>query len=137
MSLANPAGRIDADGWWRVGREQPVTDIALSLDTQDAGAFLERFGYPVAVRNAPTKITGKLTWNGAPNDFDYPTLDGGFTLKTGAGQFTKIDPGIGKLLSLLSLQALPRRITLDFRDVFSEGFAFDEIGGNVQGGEAA
>ena len=44
----------------------------------------------------------------------------------------KIDPGIGKLLGVLSLQALPRRITLDFRDVFSEGFAFDEINGDVE-----
>jgi uncharacterized protein YhdP len=31
----------------------------------------------------------------------------------------------------LSLQALPRRITLDFRDIFSEGFAFDQIVGVV------
>jgi uncharacterized protein YhdP len=30
---------------------------------------------------------------------------------------------------VLSLQSLPRRITLDFRDVFSEGFAFDSIAG--------
>jgi len=51
-------------------------------------------------------------------------------MKSGAGQFTKIDPGIGKLLGVLSLQALPRRITLDFRDVFSEGFAFDDINGD-------
>jgi uncharacterized protein YhdP len=36
---------------------------------------------------------------------------------------------MGKLLGVLSLQALPRRITLDFRDVFSEGFAFDTIAG--------
>ena len=86
----------------------------------------------MAVRNAPTKITGSLAWNGAPNDFDYPTLSGSFKLQTGAGQFTKIDPGIGKLLGVLSLQALPRRITLDFRDVFSEGFAFDDIAGSFQ-----
>ncbi len=33
---------------------------------------------------------------------------------------------------MLSLQALPRRITLDFRDVFSEGFAFDRISGSIQ-----
>ncbi len=132
MSLTNPAGRIDGSGWWRIGREKPTTEIDVVVDTQDAGAFLDRFGYPVAVRNAPTRIAGKLTWNGAPNDFDYPTLDGSFTMKTGPGQFTKIDPGMGKLLSLLSLQALPRRITLDFRDVFSEGFAFDEIGGTFR-----
>jgi uncharacterized protein YhdP len=74
----------------------------------------------------------RLAWNGAPNDFDYPTLSGNFTLLTGPGQFTKIDPGIGKLLGVLSLQALPRRMTLDFRDVFSEGFAFDDVAGDFK-----
>ena len=132
MTLTNPAGRIDGSGWWRIAREKQATEIDVVVATDDAGAFLARFGYPVAVRNAPTKITGSLAWNGAPNDFDYPSLSGGFKLQTGAGQFTKIDPGIGKLLGVLSLQALPRRITLDFRDVFSEGFAFDDIVGSFQ-----
>lgn len=49
-----------------------------------------------------------------------------------SGQFLKADPGLAKLLGVLNLQALPRRLTLDFRDVFSEGFAFDFVRGNVQ-----
>jgi uncharacterized protein YhdP len=32
---------------------------------------------------------------------------------------------------VLSLQSLPRRLTLDFRDVFTEGFAFDFVRGDV------
>ena len=32
---------------------------------------------------------------------------------------------------MLSLQSLPRRLTLDFRDVFSDGFAFDFLRGDV------
>ena len=40
-----------------------------------------------------------------------------------SGQFLKADPGLAKLLGVLSLRSLPRRLTLDFRDVFSEGFA--------------
>ncbi len=47
------------------------------------------------------------------------------------GQFLKADPGIAKLLGVLSLQALPRRLTLDFRDVFSQGFAFDFVRGDA------
>jgi uncharacterized protein YhdP len=35
------------------------------------------------------------------------------------------------LLGVLSLQALPRRLTLDFRDVFSDGFSFDFLRGDV------
>ena len=132
LSLVNPAGRLDANGWWRIARDKQATELEVQLTTEDAGAFLDRFGYPVAVRNAPTKISGSLMWAGAPNDFDYPSLSGKLALRTGAGQFTKIDPGIGKLLGVLSLQSLPRRITLDFRDVFSEGFAFDDINGEFR-----
>jgi uncharacterized protein (TIGR02099 family) len=130
LSLVNPAGRMDANGWWRIGRETQTTELEVKVTTDDAGAFLDRLGYPVAVRNAPTNITGNFMWKGAPNDFDYPSLEGSLALRTGPGQFTKIDPGIGKLLGVLSLQALPRRITLDFRDVFSEGFAFDDVRGD-------
>jgi uncharacterized protein YhdP len=49
-----------------------------------------------------------------------------------AGQFLKAEPGAGRLLGVLSLQALPRRLVLDFRDVFQEGFAFDNITGDLQ-----
>ena len=132
LSLTNPAGRIDGTGWWRVAREKQTTELEMQLDAEDAGTFLERFGYPIAVRNAPTKINANLMWSGAPSDFDYPSLTGTVTLHTGAGQFTKIDPGIGKLLGVLSLQSLPRRITLDFKDIFSEGFAFDDINGDFK-----
>jgi uncharacterized protein YhdP len=38
---------------------------------------------------------------------------------------------LAKLLGVLSLQSLPRRLSLDFRDVFSEGFAFDFVRGDV------
>ncbi len=132
LALANPDGRIDANGWWRVRGERQQTQIDVKVDVEDAGGYLAHFGYGETVRNAPTTIAGDLMWAGAPNDFDYPTLTGTFNMKSGAGQFTKIDPGIGKLLGVLSLQALPRRITLDFRDVFSEGFAFDDINGDFR-----
>jgi uncharacterized protein YhdP len=79
------------------------------------------------VRGGNAKIEGRLAWSGSPQEFDYPTLSGDFVLEAAKGQFVKLEPGIAKLLGILSLQALPRRITLDFRDVFSEGLAFDSI----------
>ena len=36
------------------------------------------------------------------------------------------------MLGVLSLQSLPRRLALDFRDVFTEGFAFDFFRGDVK-----
>jgi uncharacterized protein (TIGR02099 family) len=132
LSLANESGRIDAHGWWRnaAGRSQTRLDVA--VDVKEAGAFLAHFGWPDVVKGAATRIDGEVAWDGAPSAFDYPTLSGAFKLKSERGQFTKIEPGVGRLLGVLSLQALPRRITLDFRDVFSEGFAFDSVIGDVR-----
>jgi uncharacterized protein YhdP len=110
-------------------REQSNIDFA--LDVKDPGAYLARLGHTDAIKSAPTKISGKLAWDGSPSEFDYPSLGGEFRLETGPGRFIKIEPGMGKLLGVLSLQALPRRIALDFTDVFSQGFAFDQIAGDV------
>ena len=132
LSLANDAGRIDARGWWRNATGRSQTRLNVALDVKEAGAFLARFGWPNVVKGAATRIDGEVAWDGAPSAFDYPTLSGGFTLKSERGQFTRIEPGVGRLLGVLSLQALPRRMTLDFRDVFSEGFAFDSVTGDVR-----
>ena len=53
-------------------------------------------------------------------------------LGPGKGYKSKLEPGSGTLRGILSLQSLPRRISLDFRDIFSEGLAFDEIVGAVK-----
>jgi uncharacterized protein YhdP len=74
-------------------------------------------------------MEGELTWSGAPQEFDYSTLSGTLALQARKGQFLRLKPGFGKLLGIMSLQSLPRRITLDFRDIFSDGLVFDEIVG--------
>jgi uncharacterized protein (TIGR02099 family) len=133
LVLANDSGRLEAEGAWRpLGRAQQ-TKLDIILDAKDAGGFLTTFGYPDTLQGAPTKIDGQLAWAGAPHEFDFPSLSGAFHIGVGPGRFTRIEPGAGgKLVALLSLQSLPRRVTLDFRDVFSEGFSFDEIDGNVR-----
>jgi uncharacterized protein YhdP len=72
-------------------------------------------------------MQAQVSWNGDPNAIDYPTLSGDVQLQAEEGQFLKIDPGLGKLISLMSLQSIPRRLTFDFRDLFEKGFAFDKI----------
>ncbi len=131
LRLTNPDGLIAADGVWQNWQTQPRTHINVRLETGDIGKLLTRLGYPEGVRRGTAKLHGGLAWPGSPQDFDYPLLSGNIVLEAAKGQFVKLEPGIGKLLGILSLQALPRRITLDFRDIFSEGYAFDEILGGV------
>ena len=131
LTLSTPESRLNADGLWQGVATQQRTSMNLKLEISDVGKFLERFGYPGSMQRGGAKLLGKLAWAGNPQTIDYPTLAGDLSLIADKGQFLKIEPGIGKLLGILSLQALPRRITLDFRDIFSEGFAFDTIAGTA------
>ena len=67
-----------------------------------------------------------------PTVLSRPRYFAPFSVEIENGQFLKADPGPAKLLGVLSLQSLPRRLALDFRDVFTEGFAFDFFRGDVK-----
>lgn len=131
LNIVNPDGSLAGDGVWRGGQAGMKTQVDLLLQISDAGKILARSGYPGTVKGGSGKLAANLSWAGNPGEFNYATLDGLLKLDTSKGQFLKMDPGIGKLLGILSLQALPKRITLDFTDVFSDGFQFDNINGNA------
>ena len=101
------------------------------LNAKNIEKLLTRLGYLDTMRRGHATLEGNLSWNGAPFALDYPSLSGKLNVDASNGQFNKLEPGVGRLLGILSLQSLPRRITLDFRDIFSEGFAFDSITGQV------
>jgi uncharacterized protein YhdP len=108
------------------------TSMNFKLDIADGGDLLARLGLPGVLRDARGRMEGHIDWMGSPITPDYPSMNGQFNVNLEGGQFLKVEPGIAKLLGVLNLQALPRRLTLDFRDVFSDGFAFDFIRGDVR-----
>ncbi len=132
MLLTNPDGVLTVNGKWSMDAGKSGTQGNMKLEISDVGKLLSRSGYPNSVKKGSGKLEVEFAWPGGPEDFDYSALDGTLKLDAEKGQFLKIDPGIGKLLGILSLQALPRHITLDFSDVFSNGFAFDSISGTGQ-----
>jgi uncharacterized protein YhdP len=57
-------------------------------------------------------------------------MDGTLRLELGDGQLRNVKPGAGRMLGLMSVIELPRRLTLDFRDVTDKGLAFDKVHGD-------
>lgn len=147
LSLAMPEAQFTASGNWAPVGAQPAapggprpeprpgerrrTAMQFRLDIADAGQVLARFGMKDVVRRGRGAMEGSVAWIGSPLAFDYPSMNGKFNVAVENGQFLKADPGLAKLLGVLSLQSLPRRLTLDFRDVFSEGFSFDFVRGDI------
>jgi uncharacterized protein (TIGR02099 family) len=146
--LGNPQAQLQAQGNWAlpiaaVGRASAHasalsrSSFQFTLDLVDSGALLTRLGLPKTIRGGKGQMTGQVSWQGSPLEPDPLSMTGDIKVRISEGQFLKVDPGIAKLLGVLSLQSLPRRLTLDFRDVFEKGFAFDAIDGDVTIGEGA
>ncbi|MDZ7920942.1 YhdP family protein [Rhodoferax sp.] len=140
FNIQTPEATLTASGNWanlggatagRSLKERRRTVLNFKLDINNSGELLTRFGMPGVVRNGKGKVEGQVAWLGSPITVDYASMGGNFNVNVETGQFLKADPGIAKLLGVLSLQSLPRRLTLDFRDVFSEGFAFDYFRGDI------
>ncbi|MBU6438768.1 MAG: DUF3971 domain-containing protein, partial [Betaproteobacteria bacterium] len=136
VRLSSPDAVFTASGDWsptsRRASAPHRMSLGFRLDVADAGSLLARLGKPGLLKGGKGTLQGTLSWLGSPLSLDYPSLSGQFNLALGKGQFLKADPGISKLLGVLSLQSLPRRLTLNFSDVFSSGFAFDKVGADVQ-----
>jgi len=136
LNLITPEARLAGSGYWTVdtggGTRAPGrTLMNFRLDVIDAGALLTRLGMKEVLLRGRGQLEGLISWSGSPLALHYPTMSGQLHLEVENGQFLQADPGLAKLLGVLSLQSLPRRLTLDFRDVFSEGFAFDFIRGDA------
>jgi uncharacterized protein (TIGR02099 family) len=127
LRLSNPDAVLTMDGVWLAWSTQPQTQVNLKLEVADIGNLMARLKLPPGIKGGTAKLEGALSWAGSPQSIDYATLSGNLQLKAEKGQFVELEPGMAKLLGIFSLQALPRRVTLDFHDIFSKGFAFDNI----------
>ena len=132
ISLKNEDAELKGTGKWSSRTGEGVSSLNYVLDISNAGKLLDRLGFMQIMRAGRGKLEGDVRWNGPPFAMDIPSMSGEVKLELATGQFLKVDPGAAKLLGVLSLQSLARRFTLDFRDVFSEGFAFDSINGTAQ-----
>jgi len=135
VQLSNADAALKASAQWTSLREAnsigTQSKVDLTLDIFNSGRLLTRLGTPGVVRDGKGTLNGQLTWKGSLINPDFESLNGHFSLDVEKGQFLKTDPGASRLLGVLNLQALPRRLTLDFRDLFGEGFAFDQFKGDI------
>ena len=134
LQVRMPEATLDATGQWGVARPSAQRRMSMDfqLDLADSGALLERLGYGKTLRGGKGKLQGQLGWAGSPLSFDIPSLEGQVSVALESGQFLRVDAGPARLLGVLTLQSLPRRLLLDFRDVLQEGFAFDNIAGDLK-----
>jgi len=120
---------IRGEGSWLLdAQNHHQTSLTLNLTSEDVGAALDELGFRNTLRRGRLEDTQlRLRWADAPDRFDWAILEGEARLNVRDGTLESVEPGAGRVLGLLSVTELPRRLLLDFGDVFGEGLRFNRI----------
>ncbi|MEO6798388.1 MAG: YhdP family protein [Rhodanobacter sp.] len=125
--------QVTASGDWNGTPSNSHTHMRINFSAEDLGAMLGAFGFKGLVQGGKTHDELDATWPGSPSELSLATMDGTLSIQVKDGRIPEAtSPGVGRLLGLVSLADLPRRLTLDFGDVFGKGLGFDSITGDFR-----
>ena len=123
---------LRASGDWSLDESGHRSNFNIDMASESLGDFLRHLGIATPVEGGQTLVHFEVWWDGSPGQFQLARLNGDVNFNVNTGVIRDASPGTGRLLGLLSVQALPRRLALDFRDVFDSGFVFDEANGSFE-----
>jgi uncharacterized protein (TIGR02099 family) len=132
IEVTGPRLELSGYGRWILAEGGPATEFEGRLISTDLPALLATMGRESQFEAARAQVDLEGRWTGAPTDFSLARLSGTMTLLMVDGNIPEAQPGAGRLVGLISLSAMPRRLMLDFRDVFGQGLKFDRIEGSFQ-----
>ncbi|MBT8054492.1 MAG: TIGR02099 family protein [Xanthomonadales bacterium] len=123
---------VQARGDWSLGEQGQRSDFDINMTSESLGEFLTTMDISSSMQGGQTQVSFSAWWPGSPAAFALSRLNGRIEFDVTDGNITEASAGGGRLLGLLSFQALPKRLSLDFRDVFDAGFSFDQATGTFQ-----
>jgi len=123
---------VRASGDWSLADGAQRSDFSILVTAESLGRLMQSTGFGTSLEGGQTVLRFDAWWPGPPADFALSRLNGALDFSVTEGQVSNAGSGTGRLLGLLSIQALPRRLALDFRDVFDSGFVFDEAKGSFR-----
>jgi uncharacterized protein YhdP len=124
--------QINAGGDWNGDAQQSHTHMRIDFTAGNLGGMLTAFGYEGLFTGGKTHALLDASWPGAPSSLALVTMNGTLGINVSHGRIPEVGPGMGRLFGLVSVAELPRRLTLDFGDVFGKGLGFDSIKGDFR-----
>ena len=124
------------EGEWTRVAGQDRSRFKFLFSSEDYGRLLRDWNFYSGLKAGRGQIRGQLNWQDTPLAFELDRLRGPINLQVKEGVIETIEPGVGRLFGLLNINALARRLTLDFKDVFDKGFEFDDMQGTLEFEEA-
>jgi len=129
LTLTSARDNFKAQGAWELKGGQSLTGLSGKLSSESLGSLLKETELTDKLNGAPVEIDFDLNWPGEPQDFSKEHLNGYGEIKSGQGRLLEVEPGIGRIFGLLSLNTLQRRLQFDFSDLVEKGLSFDKAKG--------
>ncbi len=130
LDIDGPDLRLQARGDWSyVDDLGPRSAMQGRLSSRNFNRLIQATGYQAGLQARQATLDFDLNWPGTLLDFNLYRVNGSMDFTLRGGNIPQASAGAGRLLGLVSFSALPRRLMLDFRDVFSSGFQFDRMEG--------
>jgi len=131
LSLQGELIKLVGHGRWQL-YPRSYSEAKLQLNSPDFGHLLKEWQVASSISRGTMQSDLELNWPGRLSEWELAKLDGHMRFEIQDGKLDEVDPGAGRLLGLFSLQALPRRLLLDFSDLFQQGLWFSNIKGDVR-----
>lgn len=130
-TLQSPTLTASASAQWSQFDAGDQSSVNMTIQSGDLAGLLKDLGYLPAIEANRAQVDADFRWPGDPLAFNRQTLQGNMRIDIGNGQMKEVDPGAaGRIFGLLSVAAIPRRLSLDFSDLFGGGFGFSSIKGS-------
>ena len=114
------------------GGKRPSLEIKnISSRAIDIERIQTKIGLANIIDSRNVNFKTSYAWDEIPRKSDITSGNGVLSINVKDGQINSEERVPGKVLSLFSFSELPKRLVLDFRDVFGEGFPFDRLQADV------
>ena len=130
LKAANESFALGGEGSWFEGTSGSDTHLTLTLNSSDVADTLTALGFGPVAEGQQADLMADIFWSGPPSTDWSEHLNGSLAIHMQEGSVLDLEPGAGRMVGLMSITALPRRLALDFRDVFNRGLVFDELTGD-------
>lgn len=128
LRTSHPSFSTEGGGSWTIDDNgDQLTSFSTQLVSTNTRATSTSLAIDSSIDAADAVAKLDLSWTGPPRRDFFDALDGEVSIRIGNGRLDDVDPGAGRVVGLMSIVELPRRLALDFRDVFSKGLAFNKI----------
>lgn len=145
LTLQSTSYYLNMTGYWafvsslqpmNTRRSSSITMLDGHLESNNLQKTFTEWGIVPVIQGKKGNVDFQLNWPNSPMSFEPAYLNGSANLKLTNGVITHLDKsteakiGLGRLMSLLSLQNIARHLSLNFSDLSNKGLNFDSVKGS-------